>query len=63
MTVLKSETTPLQTEADIFRVRQTVRQWAIQQVFSLVTELVEVGPRGKVGHDVSLPACGPRARP
>jgi len=38
MTVLKSETTPLQTEADIFRVRQTVRQWAIQQGFSLVEQ-------------------------
>src|SRR5262245_63620659 len=38
MTVLKSETTPLQTEADIVRVRQTVRQWAIQQGFSLVDQ-------------------------
>ena len=38
MTVLKSETAPLQTEADIVRVRQTVRQWAIQQGFSLVDQ-------------------------
>src|SRR5215471_13111828 len=38
MTVLKSETTPLQTEADIVRVRQVVRQWAIQQGFSLVDQ-------------------------
>jgi serine/threonine-protein kinase RsbT len=38
MTVLKSETAPLQTEADIVRVRQAVRQWAIQQGFSLVDQ-------------------------
>ena len=38
MTVLKSETVPLQTEADIVRVRQAVRQWAIQQGFSLVDQ-------------------------
>ena len=38
MTVLKSETTPLQTEADIVRVRQAVRQWAIHQGFSLVDQ-------------------------
>jgi len=38
MTVVKCETTPLQTEADIVRVRQVVRQWAIQQDFSLVEQ-------------------------
>jgi serine/threonine-protein kinase RsbT len=38
MTVLKSETTSLQTEADIVRVRQAVRQWAIAQGFSLVDQ-------------------------
>jgi serine/threonine-protein kinase RsbT len=38
MTVVKCETTPLQTEADIVRVRQVVRQWAIQQGFSLVEQ-------------------------
>jgi len=38
MTVVKCETAPLQTEADIVRVRQVVRQWAIQQGFSLVEQ-------------------------
>ena len=38
MTVLQWETTPLQTEADIVRVRQAVRQWAIAQGFSLVDQ-------------------------
>jgi serine/threonine-protein kinase RsbT len=38
MTVVKGETTPLQTEADIVRVRQVVRQWALQQGFSLVEQ-------------------------
>ena len=38
MTVVKAETTPLQTEADIVRVRHVVRQWAIQQGFSLVEQ-------------------------
>ena len=38
MTVLQSETTPLQTEADIVRVRQAVRQWAIAQGFSLIDQ-------------------------
>jgi len=38
MTVLKSETAPLQTEADLVRVRQTVRQWAIHQGFSLIDQ-------------------------
>ena len=38
MTVVKDETTPLQTEADIVRVRQVVRQWALQQGFSLVEQ-------------------------
>ena len=38
MTVVKCETTPLQTEADLVRVRQVVRQWALQQGFSLVEQ-------------------------
>jgi serine/threonine-protein kinase RsbT len=38
MAVVQCETTPLQTEADIVRVRQVVRQWAIQQGFSLVEQ-------------------------
>ena len=38
MTVVKGETTPLQTEADLVRVRQVVRQWALQQGFSLVEQ-------------------------
>jgi serine/threonine-protein kinase RsbT len=38
MTVLQSETTPLQTEADIVRVRHAVRQWAIAQGFSLIDQ-------------------------
>jgi serine/threonine-protein kinase RsbT len=38
MTVVKCETTPLQTQADIVRVRQVVRQWALQQGFSLVEQ-------------------------
>jgi len=38
MTVLKSETASLQTQADIVQVRQVVRQWAIQQGFSLVEQ-------------------------
>jgi serine/threonine-protein kinase RsbT len=38
MTVVKCETALLQTEADIVRVRQVVRQWAIQQGFSLVEQ-------------------------
>lgn len=38
MTVLKSETASLQTQADIVRVRQSVRQWAIAQGFSLVEQ-------------------------
>jgi serine/threonine-protein kinase RsbT len=38
MTVVRCETTPLQTEADIVRVRQVVRQWAVQQGFSLVEQ-------------------------
>jgi serine/threonine-protein kinase RsbT len=38
MTVGKCETVSLQTEADIVRVRQVVRQWAIQQGFSLVEQ-------------------------
>jgi len=38
MTVVKCETTPLQTEADLVRVRQVVRQWALQQGFNLVEQ-------------------------
>jgi len=38
MTVLQSETTSLQTQADIVHVRQVVRQWAIQQGFTLVEQ-------------------------
>jgi serine/threonine-protein kinase RsbT len=38
MAVVQCETAPLQTEADIVRVRQVVRQWAIQQGFSLVEQ-------------------------
>ena len=38
MAVLKSETTPLRSADDIVRARQIVRQWAIQQGFSLVDQ-------------------------
>ena len=38
MAVLKSETVPLHSEEHIVRVRQTVRQWAIQSGFSLVDQ-------------------------
>lgn len=36
--VLKHETMPLRSEEDIVRVRQTVREWARQQGFSLVDQ-------------------------
>ncbi len=38
MTVLKSETLPLQSPEDIVRVRQAVRAWAIELGFSLVEQ-------------------------
>ena len=38
MVVLKTETAPLQSANDVVRARQVVRQWAIQQGFSLVDQ-------------------------
>jgi serine/threonine-protein kinase RsbT len=38
MTVLKSTTVPLHSEADIVQARQAVRAWATEQAFSLVEQ-------------------------
>lgn len=38
MTAARTETLPLTAEADIVRVRQTVRTWANEQGFSLVNQ-------------------------
>lgn len=36
--ILKTETKPIRTQADIVYVRQTVRDWAISQTFSIVDQ-------------------------
>jgi len=38
MTVLRDEVVPIQSSEDIVRVRQKVREWAIQSGFSLVDQ-------------------------
>jgi serine/threonine-protein kinase RsbT len=38
MAVLKSDTVPLRSTEDVVRVRQVVREWAIQMGFSLVDQ-------------------------
>lgn len=38
MEVTKSETVPVQNEADIVHARQVVRKWATEQTFSLVDQ-------------------------
>ena len=38
MTALKSETIPIESEADIVRVRQVVRKWVVDLKFSLVEQ-------------------------
>jgi len=38
MAVLRSDSLPLQSSEDIVRVRQTVRQWAVQAGFGLVDQ-------------------------
>lgn len=38
MSPIKSETLPIRTDEDIVRVRQVVRQWAVDLAFSLVEQ-------------------------
>jgi serine/threonine-protein kinase RsbT len=62
MTVVKGETTPLQTEADIVRVRQVVRQWALQQGFSLVEQTKMVTATSELARNTVIHGGGGTAQ-
>ena len=65
MTVVKDETAPLQTEADIVRVRQVVRQWALQQGFSLVEQTKMVTATSELARNTVIHGGGglPSSKP
>jgi serine/threonine-protein kinase RsbT len=59
MAVLKSETTLLRSSDDIVRARQVVRQWAIQQGFSLVNQTKLVTAASELARNtVDYGGCG-----
>jgi serine/threonine-protein kinase RsbT len=62
MTVVKGETTPLQTEADIVRIRQVVRQWALQQGFSLVEQTKMVTATSELARNTVIHGGGGTAQ-
>jgi serine/threonine-protein kinase RsbT len=62
MTVVKGEMTPLQTEADIVRVRQVVRQWALQQGFSLVEQTKMVTATSELARNTVIHGGGGTAQ-
>jgi serine/threonine-protein kinase RsbT len=62
MTVVKGETTPLQTEVDIVRIRQVVRQWALQQGFSLVEQTKMVTATSELARNTVIHGGGGTAQ-
>jgi serine/threonine-protein kinase RsbT len=54
MPVLKTEQLPLRTDADIVRMRQTVRAWAIEVSFSLVDQTKLVTAASELGRNTRI---------
>jgi serine/threonine-protein kinase RsbT len=58
MAVLKSETFSLRTEEDVVRVRQLVRQWAVQAGFSLVDQTKLITAASELGRNTLIHGGG-----
>jgi len=58
MVVLKHETMRLFSEDDIVRVRQTVREWARQQEFSLVDQTKVITAASELARNTVHYGCG-----
>jgi serine/threonine-protein kinase RsbT len=54
MPVLKTELLPLRTDADIVRMRQTVRAWAIEVSLSLVDQTKLVTAASELGRNTRI---------
>jgi serine/threonine-protein kinase RsbT len=54
MPVLKTEQLPLRTDADIVRMRQTVRAWAIEVSLSLVDQTKLVTAASELGRNTRI---------
>lgn len=54
MPVLKTERLPLRTDADIVRMRQTVRAWAIEVSLSLVDQTKLVTAASELGRNTRI---------
>jgi serine/threonine-protein kinase RsbT len=54
MTVQKTEHLPLRTDADIVRMRQAVRSWAIEMAFSLVDQTKLVTAASELGRNTRI---------
>jgi serine/threonine-protein kinase RsbT len=54
MTVRKTEQLPLRTDADIVRMRQVVRSWAVEVAFSLVDQTKLVTAASELGRNTRI---------
>ena len=62
MTVLRHETVPIRSSEDIVTVRQKVREWAIQQGFSLVDQTKMVTAASELARNALQYGQGGEAR-
>ena len=54
MPVVKAETLPLRSDADVVSVRQTVRSWSVQQGFSLVDQTKMVTAASEIARNTVI---------